>query len=107
MAKKTEMWQGDGWIIESEDGTIVTQDSPRDIREGQLAFLPEIGRTMIQKITYVKGWFGWVCFNNCDCSPMHYGETQRELSQELDDLYGDAYDDGYTDDGGGSVYALT
>ena len=111
MSMKREIWKGDGWIIETSGGDLVTQDDPSQLESvvgtEKKVFVGDLGRVCVIAIKYVRGYFGWYNMPGyLDCTAIHFNEDRDELERELDQCYGDTYDDGYEDDGGGSVLAL-
>ena len=93
------IYQGDGWIAETSDGSIVIYDwnapDVDDLRKhiGKKIHLGDI-YGVLESVEHVKGWFGrYSAPGYLDATPWEYAKTRKELESTLRDLYGDLEDE--------------
>lgn len=90
-----QVHKGDGWIIETSDGSVVVvdYDAPAIDRLrtqiGERVWIEDICGTL-ESVTYVRGWFGrYSAPGYLDCTSWEYDTNRRRLERTLRDLYSD------------------
>ena len=94
-----QIHQGDGWIVETDNGSVVIYDwNAPDVE----ALAAKIGEKVwigdhygtLESVSYVRGYFGrYSAPGYLDCTPWEYSASRVELERLLTDLYGDQSDD--------------
>lgn len=92
-----EVFKGDGWAIETDDGTVYAPDldapDADDLRAqigtGKRVQVGDVyGR--IEAVTYLKGWWGrYSAPGYLDATPWVYATTKKEVEEELKFYGGD------------------
>lgn len=98
-----QIYKGDGWIAETDDGDVVLYDwNAPDVDElrkqiGKKVFLGDI-YGVLRSVKYVKGYFGrYSASGYLDATDWWYGKNKRQLEKELRNSYG-SDDDGSDDE---------
>lgn len=93
------IYQGDGWIAETSDGSVVIYDwNAPDVDElrkmiGRKVHLGDV-YGVLESVDHVRGWFGrYSAPGYLDATPWEYAKTRKELESTLRDLYGDVDED--------------
>ena len=94
-----QVYQGDGWIAETDNGAVVIYDwNAPDVEAlsakiGQKVHIGDVYVTL-EAISYVRGYFGrYSAPGYLDCTPWEYSASRVELERLLADLYGDREDE--------------
>jgi hypothetical protein len=90
-----QVYQGDGWIAETDNGCVVIYDwNAPDVealsaRIGEKVWIGDHFGTL-EGVSYVRGYFGRMSAPGyLDCTPWEYSASRAELERLLSDLYGD------------------
>jgi len=94
-----QIYQGDGWIAETDNGSVVIYDSnAREVealaaKVGEKVQIGDVYGTL-EGVSYVRGYFGrFSAPGYLDSTPWEYSASRAELERLLTDLYGDESED--------------
>ena len=99
-----DVFKGDGWAIETDDGTVYAPDIDApdaealraEIGSGRKVQVGDVyGR--VEAVEYLRGWWGrYSAPGYLDATPWLFNRNKRELLRELRDYYGDENPKGLT-----------